>query len=243
VSSQRARERRIVEKLRAGILRPATPLDAPRSKAIGEGRCDGCDEVEADCLVGDRPWHYLCVLFWQGRSESVAANSKEASPERKGPERARWTIVVRVDRPEVYASLRRSFVGTSWVSVVVDRRFGERRRGSGSAPGSERRGRGRRSSDRLPTQVPDFRLAHRGDGFDVYEATGPESQRCPQCGITVSVEMPRFTEPPARLELTVLHEAVPPDRARHVVEVQSFTATGRVLMASRLFVRNRSEST
>lgn len=92
-------------------------------------------------------------------------------------------------------------------------------------------------------QVPDFRLAHRGDGFDVYEATGPESQRCPQCGAMVSVEMPRFTEPPARLELTVLHEAVPPDRARHVVEVQSFTATGRVLMASRLFVRHRSEST
>jgi hypothetical protein len=244
VSAQRARERRIVEKLRAGILRPATPLDRPRSRAIGESRCDGCDEVEADCLVGDKPWHYLCVLFWQGRSESVSASpSREAAPERKGPDRARWTVVVRVDRPEVYTMLRRSFSGSSWVSVMVDRRYSERRRGGGSAPGSERRGGGRRSSDRLPTQVPDFRLAHRGDGFDVYEAIGPESQRCPQCGVMVSVEMPRFTEPPARLELTVLHEAVPPDRTRHVVEVQSFTATGRVLMASRLFVRHRSEST
>jgi hypothetical protein len=245
MSSQRARERRIIEKLRAGILRPATPLDTPRSKAGGESRCDGCDEVGADSLVGDNPWHYLCVLFWQGRSESVAAGrSADASSDRKvTPERSRWTIVVRVDRPAVYTSLRRSFAGSSWVSVVVDRRYGERRRSGGAAPGSERRGGGRRSADRLPTHVPEFRLAHRGDGFDVYEATGPESGRCPQCGVLVSVEMPRFTEPPARLELTVLHETIPPDRARHVVEVQSFTATGRVLLASRLFVRTRSEST
>jgi hypothetical protein len=244
VSSQRAREKRIIEKLRAGILRPATPLDTPRSRPGGESRCDGCDEVEADCLVGDNPWHYLCVLFWQGRSETVSTGlSGDASPERKGPDRPRWTIVVRVDRPAVYTTLRRSFMGSTWVSVVVDRRYGERRRSGGSAPGTERRGGGRRSSDRLPTQVPDFRLAHRGDGFDVYEATGPESRRCPQCGTMVSVEMPRFTEPPARLELTVVHETVPPDRARHVVEVQSFTPTGRVLMASRLFVRSRSEAT
>lgn len=244
MSSQRAREKRIIEKLRAGILRPATPHDTPRSRPGGESRCDGCDEVEADCLVGDNPWHYLCVLFWQGRSETVSAGlSGDASPERKGPDRPRWTIVVRVDRPAVYTTLRRSFMGSTWVSVVVDRRYGERRRSGGSAPGTERRGGGRRSSDRLPTQVPDFRLAHRGDGFDVYEATGPESRRCPQCGTMVSVEMPRFTEPPARLELTVVHETVPPDRARHVVEVQSFTPTGRVLMASRLFVRSRSEAT
>jgi hypothetical protein len=39
----------------------------------------------------------------------------------------------------------------------------------------------------------------------------------------VSVEMPRFAEPPVRLELTVVHEAIQPDRARHVVELQSFS--------------------
>jgi hypothetical protein len=91
--------------------------------------------------------------------------------------------------------------------------------------------------------VPAFRLSHRGDGFDVFEATGPESGQCPQCGALVSVEMPRFAEPPVRLELTVVHEAIQPDRARHVVELQTRSATGRVLLASRLFVRTRAEST
>jgi hypothetical protein len=118
----------------------------------------------------------------------------------------------------------------------MDRRRGQRRRSGGSVPGSERRGVGRRSADRLPTQVPDFRLAHRGDGFEVYEAIGPVSGRCSQCSTVVSVEIPRFTEPPARLELTVVHEVIQPNRTRHVVEMQSFSATGRVVLASRMVV-------
>jgi hypothetical protein len=59
----------------------------------------------------------------------------------------------------------------------------------------------------------------------------------------VSVEMPRFAEPPVRLDLTVVHEDIQPDRARHTVELQSRSATGRVLLASRLFVRTRAEPT
>jgi hypothetical protein len=90
-------------------------------------------------------------------------------------------------------------------------------------------------------QVPPFRLAQQGDGFAVYEATAPVPGRCPQCGAMVSVEMPRFVEPPVRLDLTVVHEPIQPDRARHVVDLQSFSATGRVLLASRLFVRTRTE--
>jgi hypothetical protein len=101
---------------------------------------------------------------------------------------------------------------------------------------------GRRTSDQHPAQVPAFRLAHRGAGFEVLEATGPETGQCPQCGAMVSVEMPRFAEPPARLELAVVHEIIQADRARHVVELQTLSATGRVLLASRLFVRTRSES-
>jgi hypothetical protein len=50
------------------------------------------------------------------------------------------------------------------------------------------------------------------------------------------VEIPRFTEPPARLELTVVHEVIQPNRTRHVVEMQSFSATGRVVLASRMVV-------
>ena len=54
--------------------------------------------------------------------------------------------------------------------------------------------------------------------------------------------MPRFTEPPGRLDLTVVHETIPPNRARHAVEVQSFSATGRVLLTSQQFARTLTES-
>ena len=46
------------------------------------------------------------------------------------PDRARWVIVTRVERPEVYPALQRSFAGSPWVEVVVDRRRGERRHGT-----------------------------------------------------------------------------------------------------------------
>ncbi len=85
VISQRAREKRIVEKLRAGMLSPATPTDIPHPRSGGEDRCHGCDEPEADSLVGENPWHSLCVLFWQGRSESV--RERRASDRLGGPER------------------------------------------------------------------------------------------------------------------------------------------------------------
>lgn len=137
--------------------------------------------------------------------------------------------------------LRRSFRASSWVEVVVDRRRGERRQGGGQASGVERRSVGRRGTDRDPVQHPAFRLAQRGDGAEIYEATGPESGRCPQCGALLSVEMPRFTEPPVRLDLTVVHETIAPNRTRHAIEVQSFSATGRVLLASRLLARTLTE--
>ena len=77
------------------------------------------------------------------------------------PERPRWVVVARVDRPDVVPALRRSFAGSPWVDVVLDRRRGERRQG-GSPPAADRRVAGRRTSDQHPAQVPAFRLAHRG---------------------------------------------------------------------------------
>jgi hypothetical protein len=158
------------------------------------------------------------------------------------PERPRWTIVTRVDRAEVYPTLARSFARSVWVAVVVDCRRGERRRHQ-EVPEIDRRLAARRGSDQHPAQVQAFRLARKGDGFEIFEATGPEPGRCPVCGATVSVDLPRFAESPVRLELNVLHERVPPDRARHVVELQSLSATGRVLLATRLFARTGTEST
>jgi hypothetical protein len=242
VSSQRVRERRIDEKLRAGSLRLARPPDVPHPAPAGADPCHGCDEPETDSLVGEHAWHSLCVLFWQGRSEAIRGERFPGTPVDPGapPARSRWVIVVRVDRPEVYSTLRRNYAGSPWVDVVVDRRRGERRQASGQVQGVNRRkGRGRRIADGDPARSPTFRLAHRGNGSEVYEAVGPETTGCPRCGATVSVELPRFVEPPVRLVLTVIHEGSPTDGAKHSVELQSFSATGRVLLATRLLGRSR----
>lgn len=252
VSSQRVREDRILEKLRLGTLPSATRLDTPEAvraaigtKPSGEGRCRGCDELQADAVVSEHPWHYLCFLFWQGRSEAVRQTHRAATPtpaEARGivPQRARWVVVVKVNRPDAFTSLRRHFAGTSWVEVVVDRRRGERRQAPAKANLERRRG-GRRIADNDPTRVPSFRRAHRGDDFDVYEAIAPVPGQCPVCGVGLTVELPRFAEPPVRLELEVVHEAVSPDKARHAVELQSLSPTGRVLLATRLFARGQNE--
>jgi len=40
----------------------------------------------------------------------------------------------------------------------------------------------------------------------------------------------------------VVHGTIALDRARHMVELESFSATGQLLLAPRLFVRTRTES-
>jgi len=250
VSSQRVREDRILEKLRVGTL-PLATLNTPEAvraaigtRPSGEGRCRGCDELQADTSVADHAWHYLCFLFWQGRNE-VIRQTHRADPKTNGidkgfaPQRARWVVVVKVNRPEVFTSLRRQFAQSPWVEVVVDRRRGERRQ-SGEGTAVNRRRGGRRTSD--PAPAPGFRRAHRADEFDVYEATTPLPGRCPDCGATLSVEIPRFAEPPVRLELAAVHEAVAMDRVRHMVELQSLSPTGRVLLATMLFARTQTET-
>ena len=153
----------------------------------------------------------------------------------------RWVVVVWPDRASILGRLGRTFGQSSWVEVVVDRRRAERRQRSRS-PALERRLADRRGSV-AKGGIPGFRLAYRGDGFDVYEATSFLSTHCGECGVTVIFEMPRFGEPPARLELEVIHEQTEaqhaPGRARHLVEIQSFGATGRPLLAARQLARTR----
>jgi hypothetical protein len=246
VSSQRVREQRIVERLQAGALALASPSDTAEPAPVGAAPCHGCLEPDTDARIGDRPWHALCVLFWQGRSEALRGRIPHTQPGPGiTPTRPRWVIVVPVGRPDTYASFRRSFARSPWVDVVIDRRRGERRQDGAVAPTVERRTAGRRKPPvPEPESEPPFRLAHRGDGCEVYESTAPESGHCPECGALVSAELPRFAEPPVRLELVVRHEAMTAERgaARHVVELQSFSATGRVLLTTRLAGRTRSQS-
>jgi hypothetical protein len=107
----------------------------------------------------------------------------------------------------------------------MERRVGDRRR---------------REDDR--TRVPNYRLAHRGEGHDVFEANSPAGAQCPDCAVTVRFEMPRFVDPPAHLELAVVHEKGAPNRPRHFVELQSFTSTGRPILASRVAGQAMRES-
>jgi len=140
---------------------------------------------------------------------------------------------VRTDRPELYPRLCRSFNGLlSRVEVVLDRRRGERR-GRRLQVAADRREGDRRAGSGNGTGAAAFRLAFRGDGFDVYEATGLVPSGCVECGATVWFELPRFAEPPARLDLHVMHEFTQGSRAQHFVEVGAFTATGRPLLVTR----------
>jgi hypothetical protein len=159
------------------------------------------------------------------------------------PERAHWVIVVRADRPAAHARLQRHFARAPWVDVVIDRRGGvmDRRVGlaSSRAPSSagERRAGQRRALNGPPSSSPTFRRASRQDDFEVYEATAPLPARCPECGLTFTVELPHFAEPPIHLELTMIHDITLYGVVRHVVEAQSLSATGRVLFTSRLRAR------
>jgi hypothetical protein len=234
VNSQRAREQRIDERLQRGALRLARPLDTVGPLSTGDVSCHGCLDPGADARVGEDPWHSLCVLYWQGRSEVLRSERIPHTPPGPGisPARPRWVIVAPIGRVDTYAALRRRFGRSPWVNVVMDRRQQQE-----AAP-VERRTVQRRTAANLVSEPSGFRFAHEVDGCAVYESRAPESGRCPDCGILVSVELPRFAEPPDRLELVVRHEVVP-GGARHVGELQSLSPTGRVLLATRLAGRTR----
>lgn len=159
--------------------------------------------------------------------------------------RARWIVVVQADRSTLQPKLARGFSQAPWVDVIVERRARDRRQHHLEMEFDWRRA-DRRHAARETSGDPTFRLAHAGDGFHVYEAEGPAAVRCPECQVVLEFTMPRFAAPPARLELEVIHEVVKVQHvsreARHLVALQAFTATGRVLLACRIVARHRPSS-
>jgi len=153
----------------------------------------------------------------------------------------RWLVVVCHDRPEVLEKLSRTFQHATWVSVLADRRQGQRRKRQ-ALIGPELRLSDRRATPGDQTQEPAYRLTRRGEGFDVYEATGFAPARCEECGATVMFEMPRSTEPPARLDLHVVHDQEPRPRPRHAVELLLYAPSGRPLVAWRCSARTHVEA-
>jgi len=153
----------------------------------------------------------------------------------------RWVIVVDQDQFHRYTELRRSFKATALVEVILDRRETERRRGGGSVTNDRRRDDRRGLGGAERGEAGGYRLAHRMDGCQVYEAEGWVSAQCPECRALLEFEMPRFGEPPARLELRMIHEVVRLQHAaasvRHSVETQAYSASGRELLFCRTAAR------
>jgi hypothetical protein len=239
MNAQRIREQRIADRLQRGALALATPSDTVQATPTSDTSCHACLEPNADARIANQPWHRLCALYWQGRSEAVRSERIAYTPAGPGitPARSRWVIVVPVGRADRYAALRRRFGRSPWVDVVMDRRRGEQPPHDLNGAMVERRTAPRRKTVKnTPTPESHFRLAHQLEGCDVYESTSPESARCPECDVLVSLELPRFAEPPVRLELVVRHEATE-HGVRHVGDFQSLSATGRVLLSTRLVGR------
>ena len=132
----------------------------------------------------------------------------------------RWVVVTRPDRPGLQDELAWRYRHTPWVEVLADRRRGQRRRRHEPCEVDLRVGE-RRGVPGDQTHKAEYRLVREGDGFEVYEATGHAAALCPQCGATVTLEMPRSGEPPAQLGVHVSHDLIPVEcqhRAPHRIE-------------------------
>jgi hypothetical protein len=51
--------------------------------------------------------------------------------------------------------------------------------------------------------------------------------------VPLEFEMPRFPQPPARLEIQTIHTGDRASGVQHYVEIQAFSATGRPLLLQR----------
>jgi hypothetical protein len=147
--------------------------------------------------------------------------------------RPHWIIVVHRDQPDLDARLRHVYAKAPWVEVVRDRRQGERRQHA-VPPGDDARLAEQRGAS-------GHRLAYTARGYTVHEAMSVITARCGPCGLLVSFELPRFAEPPIRLDVEVVHEVIQPKHPRHAVELRAATATRAEALALRLTAVTRME--
>jgi len=200
---------------------------------------------------GARGWHVGCCLPVGVRDmetidtticpagATVAAQAPGALMPAGGV--PRWLVVVCRDRPEVHARLRRSFDRSPLVEVLLDRRQAERRRASAAVSRDRRR-----VDRRQPPRHGDagsggrYRLIQERDGCHILETTRRIEARCPECANDLEFELPRFAEPPTRLDVTVVHAKNGAGGAQHYVETEAFTPSGRSLLACRILARRRA---
>jgi prepilin-type N-terminal cleavage/methylation domain-containing protein len=126
------------------------------------------------------------------------------------PTPPRWIMVTRPDREGLMDELAWHYRRAPWVTVLADRRGGERRRRGGTRP-VDRRGGERRGVASNGTATRAYRLVGEGDGFLVYEASGDALGRCPACGAAVTFELTSSNEPPMQLDVVSVHNLLPLD--------------------------------
>jgi hypothetical protein len=157
---------------------------------------------------------------------------------------AGWILVIQPRERALFELLRKRLADTP-VTVLLDRRQRERRRGS-MGHGVDRRTverRRRRSVAWLvPAEAPEIRVPVTPPEARPDRARNADAltRPCPTCTAEVELDLPRFPQPPARLELTVSHVAANGRGPEHYVEIAAFTVTGRLLLSQRAPGRRRS---
>lgn len=158
----------------------------------------------------------------------------------------RWLLVIQPGQEELYDVLRERLEGTE-VHVVLDRRGRERRRGS-LGPTMERRNTDRRrqrpmglvaratsrEAGAASAAVP-ARGASRTEAARAQENL--TAHRCPTCSVMLELEMPRFPNPPARVDMEIGHVGASGQDSQHYAEIAAFTISGRILLSQRLPAR------
>jgi hypothetical protein len=156
---------------------------------------------------------------------------------------ARWLIVVQRSQQDLFEVLRQRLEGSD-VRVLFDRRVHERRRGS-AGQGVERRDRDRRRQRpvawtvAVETVLAEADLAPTSSGAAADGQDEPSLPTCPTCATPLQIEMPRFPQPPARLDVAVAHVPANGHGPEHYVEIAAFTVTGRLLLSQRVPARAR----
>jgi hypothetical protein len=138
--------------------------------------------------------------------------------------RPRWLIVVEREQRELYELLRTSLRPDAPFDVVLDRRQGD---APGDAPERKEDRRRGNGAERAPAGLLFLRVALAGP-VGATTLTRP----CPDCGLVPVFEMPRFPQPPARLEAEVVHAG--PARDQHYADIYAFTVSGRSLLVQRV---------
>jgi hypothetical protein len=138
--------------------------------------------------------------------------------------RPRWLIVVEREQRELYELLRKSLQPDAPFDVVLDRRQGDPR---GNAPERSQDRRRGAEGERAPIGLLFLRVSLAGPVVATVL-----TRACPDCDLVPAFEMPRFPQPPARLEADVIHTG--PARDQHYADIYAFTVSGRSLLVQRV---------